>query len=36
MWIDSDLLIITDKKGDEVGFALKGKNAARSFLQSFD
>lgn len=32
MWIDSDLLIIADKKGHEVGFALNGKNAARSFL----
>jgi hypothetical protein len=34
MWIDSDLLVITDHNGHEVGFALNGKNAARSFLQN--
>tara|TARA_R110002073_G_scaffold336545_1_gene535018 strand:- start:901 stop:1356 length:456 start_codon:yes stop_codon:yes gene_type:complete len=34
MWIDSDLLVITDQNGHEVGFALNGKNAARSFLQN--
>jgi len=31
-WPDSDLLIIKDKLGNEVGFALNGKGAARSFL----
>lgn len=36
MWIDSDLLIITGRNGGEVGFALNGKNAAKSFLQNFD
>lgn len=36
MWIDSDLLIITDSNGGEVGFSLNGRNAAKSFLQSFD
>ncbi|MFT6914667.1 MAG: hypothetical protein ACJAWL_000963 [Motiliproteus sp.] len=34
MWIDSNLLVITDDKGHEVGFALNGKNAARTFLQN--
>ena len=36
MWIDSDLLIITDSNGGEVGFSLNGRNAAKSFLQNFD
>jgi hypothetical protein len=36
MWIDSDLLIIADKTGKKVGFALNGKNAARSFLQNLN
>lgn len=31
-WPDSNLLIIKDKQGHEVGFALNGKGAARSFL----
>ena len=33
MWPDSNLLILRDKHGHEVGFALNGKNAARSILQ---
>ena len=33
MWPDSNLLIIKDKSGHEVGFALNGKNAARAILK---
>jgi hypothetical protein len=33
MWIDSDLLILKDVTGKEVGFSLYGKNAARAVLQ---
>ncbi|CUA83163.1 hypothetical protein [Pseudidiomarina woesei] len=33
MWADSNLLIIKDKNGHEVGFALNGKNAARAILR---
>lgn len=33
MWADSNLLILKDKSGHEVGFALNGKNAARSILK---
>lgn len=33
MWLDSNLLILKDKSGHEVGFALNGKNAARSILK---
>lgn len=33
MWVDTDLLIITDNDGHEVGFSLIGKNAASSFLK---
>lgn len=32
MWVDSNILIITDKNGSEIGFALVGKNAAKSIL----
>ncbi|UYM16212.1 hypothetical protein [Endozoicomonas euniceicola] len=31
-WADSNLLVITDKNNIKVGFALNGKNAARSIL----
>ncbi|MDO6563509.1 hypothetical protein Q4488_08955 [Amphritea sp. 1_MG-2023] len=31
-WPDSNLLVIKDKQGHEVGFSLNGKAAARSFL----
>ncbi|RTE67627.1 hypothetical protein EH243_01380 [Amphritea opalescens] len=31
-WPDSNLLVIKDKQGHEVGFSLKGKEAARTFL----
>ena len=33
MWPDSNLLILKDKSGHEVGFALNGKNAARAILK---
>lgn len=33
MWPDSNLLILQDKSGHEVGFALNGKNAARAILK---
>lgn len=33
MWADSNLLILKDKSGHEVGFALNGKNAARAILK---
>lgn len=33
MWVDSNLLILKDKSGHEVGFALNGKNAARAILK---
>ncbi|OOE64665.1 hypothetical protein [Salinivibrio kushneri] len=33
MWIDSDLLVLKDVTGKEVGFSLYGKNAARAVLQ---
>ncbi|WP_282111113.1 hypothetical protein [Shewanella algicola] len=33
MWVDSNLLILKDQSGHEVGFALNGKNAARSILK---
>ncbi len=33
MWIDSDLFIIQDINGHEVGFALNGENAARSIIR---
>ncbi len=32
MWADSNLLVVTDKSGHKVGFALNGKNAVRSIL----
>lgn len=33
---DSNLLILKDKSGHEVGFALNGKNAARSILKEIN
>ncbi|WP_286741683.1 hypothetical protein [Pseudoalteromonas sp. UBA2102] len=33
MWTDSNLLILQDKSGHKVGFALNGKNAARAILK---
>lgn len=33
MWVDSNLLVLKDKNGHSVGFALNGKNAARSILR---
>ncbi len=33
MWVDSDLLVLTDTTGKKVGFALNRKNAARAILQ---
>lgn len=33
MWIDSELLVLTDVTGKRVGFALNRKNAARAILQ---
>ena len=33
MWVDSNLLILKDRNGHEVGFALNGKNAARAILK---
>lgn len=33
MWVDSNLLVIKDKNGHEVGFALNGRNAVRAIIR---